>query len=522
MGYLLNRGSDMLEISKRSRIYVDKSGLIARLNEVIDTEDRFICMSRPRRFGKTMAANMVSTFYDHTVDGKKLFEGMEIAKDPSFAERANKYNVIFINMIDYLEGDSLDAMLNHLKQMIILDLLKAYPDFQYTDNTDLSRVMYDIYANTHRSFIVIIDEWDCVMRLYQGNDLMQKEYLNFLRRWLKDKSYIALAYMTGILPVKKYGQHSALNMFTEVSMTNPGIYAPYMAFTESEVKQLCEEKQANFDEIKSWYDGYRLEDCEPLYNPRSVVTSIVNKKCGSYWVQTETFEALKKYIIMNYDGLKDCILQLMANETVQIETRHFANDMETFESKDDILTLLVHLGYLGYDAQHQCVFIPNREIYEEFVVATSSAQWDEIIHSVKRSQELLDMIWQKNEKAVALGIQSAHLETSHIQYNDENALAYTLSLALYAARQYYTVIRELPAGNGFADLTLIPKQKYQDKPAIVIELKWNKSANTAIQQIINQQYTNALANYQGTILLAGVNYSKKTRKHQCKIVEITK
>ena len=385
-------------------------------------------------------------------------------------------------------------------------------------------MMRDIYAETNRSFIVLIDEWDCLFREYQHDTAAQKQYLDFLRSWLKDKDYVALAYMTGILPIKKYGTHSALNMFTEYSMTDPGELAPFFGFTEQEVQLLCEKYDMNFDEARAWYDGYELISHRrtgdihyAMYSPKSVVEAMLRHKFGTYWNQTETYEALKVYIQMDMDGLKDAVVEMLAGASVRINTGTFANDMTTFATKDDVLTLLVHLGYLTYDSENETVTIPNKEVSREYVNAISTMDWHEVIRSVENSRKLLEDLWNQDAEAVAKGIESAHNEISILQYNNENSLSCTIHLAFYFAREYYTIIRELPTGKGFADVCFIPRKMFLDKPAIIIELKWNKDAEGAIAQIKNQKYVEALKDYKGNLLLAGINYDKKSKKHNCVI-----
>ena len=336
---------------------------------------------------------------------------------------------------------------------------------------------------------------------------------------MKDRGYIHLAYMTGILPIKKYGTHSALNMFSEFSMVNPRQLAEYVGFTEAEVRNLCEIYKMSLEEMKEWYDGYRFENIQSIYSPKSVVEAVTSGICDTYWNQSETFEALRMYIDLNFDGLRDDILSLMAGEKVFVRTGTFTNDMETFHSKDDVLTLLIHLGYLGYDFSNKCVFIPNHEIRAEYVEAVSVSQWGDISRALKNSADTLHAIWKKQEKKAAAGIEEAHFETSHLQYNDENALSYTISLALYAARNFYTVYREFPSGKGFADMVFIPKKNFPEKPALVIELKWNKSAAGAIAQIKEKEYVQSLKDYKGNILLVGISYDKQNKVHECVIEE---
>ena len=323
--------------------------------------------------------------------------------------------------------------------------------------------------------------------------------------------------MTGILPIKKYGTHSALNMFDEFSMISPGPLAEYVGFTEEEVKQLCEKYHMDLEEVKNWYDGYSFEQVPSVYSPRSVVNCMRFGKIENYWNQTETFEALQVYIDLNFDGLKDDVLSMIAGETVPVNTGSFTNDMTTFRTEDDVFTLLIHLGYLGYDEKNKCVFIPNAEVRAEYINAVSVSDWGEISKALKNSADTLQAIWQMRPEQVAEGIKEAHFETSMLQYNDENALSYTVSLALYAARNFYQVYRELPGGKGFADLVFVPRKKFADKPALVVELKWDKSAEGAIQQIKKKEYCQSLEEYQGNLLLVAVNYDKATKEHECRI-----
>ena len=461
MGSYLNPGNRKFAMNTNAKIYVDKTGLIDYCNGVINTPQRSVCMSRPRRFGKSVTANMLAAYYSRNCDSKGLFQSYEIAGRSGYLEHLNCYHVIFLNMQEFLsESRNMDSMLKLLKKSVLWELLDAYPDFRYFDETNLTRTMQDIYNKTGIPFVVIIDEWDCIFREYKIDAESQKKYLDFLRDLLKDKVYIALGYMTGILPIKKYGTHSALNMFDEFSMTFAGPLASYVGFTEKEVMELCQRFHMDFDEMKMWYDGYDMKNAGPLYNPRSVVSAMQFQVCDTYWNQTETFEALRVYIDMNFDGLKDDIIRMMSGKRVSIQTGSFTNDMTTFHGKDDVLTLLIHLGYLAYDFSEKQVYIPNWEVMNEYANAVRVSQWGEVSKALTVSRSILDAIWNQEEESVAHAVEQAHIETSHLQYNDENALSYTISLALYAARDYYTVYRELPTGKGFADMVYIPRKQH--------------------------------------------------------------
>ena len=518
MGNYLNPGNEKFRRMIQSEIYVDKTGMIKYTNSVLDTAQNYVCVSRPRRFGKSMAANMLTAYYSRGCNSKELFGKFEIAKDKDFEKYLNQYNTIFLNMQEFLSrSHNVEELIDRVKKLVIRDLKMEYPEVDYFDDTDLIECMQDIYAQMQYPFVVIIDEWDCIFREYKQDKEAQEKYLDFLRDLLKDKACIYLSYMTGILPIKKYGTHSALNMFDEFSMIAPGPLACYVGFTEQEVKKLCEQYGMDMEEVKNWYDGYSFDGVLSVYSPRSVVNSMRFRKISNYWNQTETFEALQMYIDMNFEHLKDDVLSMIAGESVPVNTGSFINDMTTFRTEDDVLTLLIHLGYLSYDSVNKCVFIPNEEVRTEYINAVSVSDWGEISKALKNSSDTLTAIWQNRPVQVAEGIKQAHFETSHLQYNDENALSYTISLALFAARNFYTIYRELPTGKGFADLVFLPRKRFPEKPALLVELKWDKSATGAITQIKEKEYVQSLEEYHGNLLLVGINYDVKTKEHECVI-----
>lgn len=525
MGSYLNPGSFSFRGSLRSKIYVDKSELIAKINEVLYTEQKYICVSRPRRFGKSMAANMLAAYYDRSENTEELFQNLMISKESSYRENLNQYDVIKINMQEFLSlSGTIEEMLQMLRDYLLSDFKETYHEVHFRDEKNLIQVMKDVFSYTKCPFVILIDEWDCLFREYKQDKEAQKKYLDFLRVWLKDKDYVALAYMTGILPIKKYGSHSALNMFTEYSMTNPREMAEYFGFTEEEVEKLCQRFDRNFEETHAWYDGYELVKIDgkekvyySMYSPKSVVDAMLSGVFDNYWNQTETYEALKAYIKLNFDGLKDAVIRMLAGERVQINTGTFSNDMTSFQGKDDVLTLLIHLGYLSYHWPDKTVTIPNKEVSQEYINAISTMDWSEVTASIEDSRMLLEALWNMDGKAVAEGIDKAHREISILQYNNENSLSCTIHLAFYFAREYYTMVREFPTGKGFADVCFIPRKMHLDKPAVIIELKWAKSAKGAISQIKEKHYVDALKDYKGKLLLAGINYDKTTKRHNCMI-----
>ena len=519
MGLYLNPRNDSFQQALNNPIYVDKSLLINYTNQLIGTGDNKLCVSRPRRFGKSTDANMLVAYYSKGCDSHDIFDSLKISQTTHYLKHLNQHHVIHINMQDFLsKTHDINKMILLLAKLIFREIKKAFCDVDYIDSSNLVQIMEDVYVEASARFIFIIDEWDCIFREYKQDKEAQKQYLDFLRNLLKDKPYVELAYMTGILPIKKYGTHSALNMFEEISMIDPGLLSEFMGFTETEVQNLCVQYNINYDEMKQWYDGYHMTNDISTFSPRSVVASLIRKQFGNYWTSTETYKALQVYIDMNFDDLKDNIVQLLSGESIDVNTSKFQNDMTTFKSKDDVLTLLIHLGYLGYNGSNHTCYIPNKEVSTSFIDSIEDSNWEEMTKALLNSHELLEATWRKDEDAVARYIEEAHLNTSILTYNNENALSYTLALAYIYARNHYTMIREMPTGKGFADIVLIP---YQDKPAMIIELKWNREVKTAIDQIKEKKYPKGLEKYKDNLLIVGISYDKKTKKHTCHIEKNT-
>ncbi len=524
MGIYLNPGNISFAKTIRSEIYVDKTGLIACTNEYLNTKNQYLCVSRPRRFGKSMTLEMLAAYYSCGCDSRELFAGFKIVQHKDFEKHLNQYDVIYLNMQQFLIRAKKQEVTQYLEQAVLEELREVYGNWFSAQITDLATALEKIFVKTEKQFIFLIDEWDCVMRERQESEAMQKQYLDFLRDLLKDQPYVALAYVTGILPVKKYGQHSALNMFWEYSMTNQKMLEEYTGFTEEEVKALCERYDMDFEEISSWYDGYRFKNYKHIYNPKSVVEAMTCRDCSNYWTSTETYEALKIYMEMDFDGLRAEIVQMLGGGRVRVNTRSFQNDMRNFNTKDDVLTLLIHLGYLGYDSNEKEAFIPNKEIIEEFENAMSVGGWPNVMNVLKASEKLLEDTMRGDAESVAKELDKAHSEVASIlTYNDENSLGCAIGLAYYSARKDYKLIRELPAGKGYADIAFLPLP-HTNKPAMVVELKYDRSVSTAIQQIKDRQYMQALEGYTGEILLVGVNYNKDNpdKPHSCVIERVEK
>lgn len=517
MGIYLNVDTSSFE-SLRNTEYVDKSMLVSYFNSCLDTTNRLVCVSRPRRFGKTSTIKMLAAYYNKDINSKTLFADLLIAQTDSFEKYINKYNTIFIDVSEFIVTADRDSnIVDAIQQKVCAELAEKFSGAHNTGKLfDMLKEIRDI---TGEKFIVLIDEWDAIFRERSSDIDLQAQYINMLRGLFKSSitdRVIAGAYLTGILPIKKYGTQSALNNFNEFTMLNPEPLSEFIGFTEQEVQKLCIKHRANFKEMQRWYDGYVFGNTH-IYNPKSVLSALQRRVFESYWTETETYLSLKKYIDMNFDGLKDSILVMVNGGRCEIKTRTFQNDMLNIRSKDDVLTLLVHLGYLAFDRDTKEVYIPNEEISEEFKNALDSKAWLIVQKALEESEMLLQATLAGDAKLVSKMISREHMRSaSVIKYNDENALASVLSIAYYSAKKDYYIFREFPTGKGFADLVFLPREKL-NLPALIVELKWDKSAETAISQIKKKNYVEALSDYSGKILLVGINYDKVTKEHQCVI-----
>ncbi|MDD6896354.1 MAG: AAA family ATPase [Prevotellaceae bacterium] len=520
MGIYINKGnSDFRDIVAHE--YVDKSSMIPLVNATLNSESRYSCVTRCRRFGKSMAARMLAAYYDKSCDSRELFRGLKAEQDPSFETYLNKYYVIRVDMTDFttrFRGEK--DIVRKIQNKIIDDVLKEIPQINREQDDDLMEILIRISNSTGERFVIIIDEWDAILREMGTDDDIVTAYVDLLRRLFKgsnSNSVFAGAYLTGILPIKKYNTESALNNFCEYTMIRPGKMSESLGFTHEEVKMLCEKHGLDMTEMESWYDGYRIGKATRMFNPYSVMKAINNEEYGSYWTTTGAYDSVKTYIQMNFDGLKDDIIRMLAGESVYVDTTEFLNDMHIIRSKNDVLTVLIHLGYLAYNKDTFECYIPNKEVADEMNNAIKATSWEPLVKTIKNSKSLLDSTIAGNEQAVAQAIDLAHDEhTSILSYNDENSLACVLTVAYIWAKNEYVIHREYATGKGYADLVMIPRRNV-NKPALVIELKFNNTADTAIDQIKRKQYPSKTADYTGDILLVGINYDKETKQHTCRI-----
>lgn len=525
MGFFVNPPPDGFRNIRGGEIYVDKSGLLTYMNRVMNTPQSLICSSRPRRFGKSFAAKMIAAYYTIGIDTSPLFDDLAVARsDPEQDRRhRNQYNVLFLDITYFISTSKrMEDTLANLQREVIQELAQVYPEYVDAHTEVLFKAMLQAAAGSGHKFYVVIDEWDALFREAKENTLLLKEYIGLLRSLFKNSltsQVIAGAFMTGILPIKKYGTQSALTDFKEYTMLSAGPLAPFVGFTDQEVEELCRETGMNLLDTRTWYDGYRLDGTGHVYNPNSIMEAITRGRMDSYWTQTETYESLRIYLDMNYDGLKDEIVEMLGGKACRVNTRSFQNDLTSITCRDDIYTLLVHLGYLGYDAETKSVFIPNEEIREEFIGAVRMGKRSQLVKAITLSDRLLEATIQMDEETCAELIGEAHFaNTSPKNYNNEQALRSVILMAYLSCVDDYHRFEELAGGRGYSDILFLPVPG-SSKPALIIEWKWNKSADAAIDQILAKGYADVAGQfgYHGEILLVGINYSTQTEEHTCRI-----
>lgn len=521
MGNYVNPGNEGFTII-RNGTYVDKTGLIRLVNQTIDTPRRLTCISRPRRFGKSFAAQMLCAYYDKTCDSARLFDDLKISGDGQYRDYLNRYDVIYLDMTGVIGEASGMDIVPYIQRNVIRELTEQYPQLRVVEG--FAATLSNAVAAAGNKFIMLIDEWDAPIREAYDQPDLQRKYIEFLRTLFKNSAMtgkiFAAAYMTGILPIKKDGSQSAISDFKEYTMIKPRQFGEYVGFTEKEVQMLCQDRCRDFAKMKQWYDGYAFREIQSVYNPNSVIEAIRNDDFDSYWTQTSAAESLMGYISLDYDGLGRTIADLIGGVGAKVDTNGFANDLVTFRDRNDVLTLLIHLGYLTYDETTQKVHIPNEEIRLEFTRAIRKVRRDDTIRRVRESEQLIEDTVHGKEAAVARQIEKIHEEESPLYYNNEQALRSVIKRAYFSYGDEYVMFEELPAGSGFADIVYLPK-KDSILPALVIELKWNQSAEGAIAQIRDRKYPEAVRGYGGDILMVGISYNKEApageRKHQCRI-----
>ncbi|MBR6229129.1 MAG: AAA family ATPase [Eubacterium sp.] len=519
MGIYLNPGNEVFRRVSSADIFVDKSGMLRVTNDMIDADNNLVCMSRARRFGKTVAQNMIAAYYSKGCDSRTLFDSLEISGDPDYEKYLNKYNVIQIDLNSEYQGiENKENIIKVLTEDIKNEMRTQFPDIVLESEDSLARSILKVFMATGETFVLLIDEYDVLVREKVSQKLFD-DYLSFLNGLFKSNTLrpaISLAYLTGILPVVRDKIQSKLNNFDEYTMMDADGFAGFIGFTSDEVKALCDRYGMDFEECRGWYDGYSINGVE-LYNPESVVKSMKKEEYGGYWSKTSSYQVITDRIKQNFKGIKDDIIRMLAGEEIDVNVTSYLNTMDSFFTKDDVFTYLIHLGYLAYDRKNGTCRIPNREVRQEWFNAIAvNREYEATDEIIKNSKELLEATFRGDEEEVARALDESHMHVaSNRNYHNENVFQSAIYLAYIYALNKYVVKKEVTSRKGFADVVYLPYVK--GVPAMVIELKHNKTVESALDQIKDKQYFESLDRFSGEVLLVGINYDEKTKVHSCRI-----
>ena len=515
--------------------YVDKTGLISLFDSTLGTSKKLVMVSRPRRFGKSYAAQSLVAFYSRGCDSRALFEGREVSRRGGWDANLNAYNVLQLDMAGVMQSATSADAVAAVTEAVLPELRELAPGAgsrAVGPKSLLADALWDAVKATGRRFVFVIDEWDAPYRLAQECRAAQDAYADWLRSLFKNGTLtpvvVAGAYMTGILPIKKYAHQSAVSDFWEYTMVRPGAYVPYVGFTEAEVEGLCADHGLDAADVRRWYDGYDLPAFRPkpgeprclsVYAPYSVMQACGYGATGSYWPSTETFEELRRYIAMDFDGLQGDVLRAIGGEGIDVDPGTFNNDMTSVGSRDDALTLLVHLGYLCYDIGTGRARVPNEEVRGELRRAVGRSRHEGVARVMRDSMRLVEDVLARDEGAVAAAIGRAHdAGCAPVHYNGEQALRAVVKAALVAAADDWACVDELPSGRGYADVAYLPRRG-SGRPALLVELKWDAPVRAAIDQVRDRDYPQVLRGLNVPVLLVAVTYDAKTKEHSCRILE---
>lgn len=532
MGMFLNSIApyDKYKMISKDPYFVDKSLMIEELIPALGREQRFFCIVRPRRFGKTVMANMIGAFFGKVRDSKDIFGHQAIAGSKWYKKHLNRHEVIYLDCSEVpKECRDYRSYISRIEDGIYRDLTQAYPDLELDQGMAVWDLLSLIFEEKEQKFLFVIDEWDALFHMSFITEEDKQEYLLFLKSLLKGKSYVEFAYMTGILPIAKYSDGSELNMFLEYDMATKIRFGEYFGFLNSEVDGLYEKYRAETarpritrEELDEWYDGYHTAGGERLYNPRSVVSALTNNQLANYWTSSGTYDSVFYYVRNNVEEVRDDIALMVSGEHVEARMQEYAATAMELETKNQIYSAMVIYGVLTYENGE--VLIPNKELmlkYEELLLNKESFGY--VYRLARESAKMLKATLAGDTRTMSEILQYVHnTETPILSYNNETELSAVVNLVYLAARDRYRVEREDKAGKGFVDFIFYPYR--MNELGIILELKVDHTPEEAVRQIKDKEYIlrfrgrlGEVPGYTGEVLAVGIGYEKKTKKHSCKV-----
>lgn len=534
MGNYLNSLIPFKAYSKEynSPYFIDKSAILEDLTGRIQTSTNYVCITRPRRFGKSVMANMIAAYFSREGNPREIFDNLKIAETDKYKDQCGQYDVISISFNELPRRcKTFEQYIDRIENRMIRDLMNAYPDAEISEDDavwDALTAVFNVYDS--KQFIFVFDEWDFIFHRDFITEKNKKEYIDFLSNLLKDKMYVALAYMTGILPIAKYSSGSELNMFAEYTMASEEMYSDSFGFTELEVDDLYArylQSQSTplvtREGLRAWYDGYHTKSGERVYNPRSVVFSLTNNNLGNYWTSSGPYDEIYYYVNHNVAAVRDDLAQMVAGVPVPARVQEYAAVSMNLTTKDEIFSAMVVYGFLSYE--NGCVSIPNKELMDKFSEMLMKEPSLGYIHQLAaESSRMLKATLDCDADKVAEIMKFAHdTESPLLEYNSESELTVLVTLVYLAARDFYRIEREDKAGIGYVDFIFYPETDHK-ADCIILELKVDHTADEALQQIKDREYALKFegklgkpSRYTGRVLGVGIAYNRSKKEHTCKI-----
>lgn len=539
MGFYLNSRAPytLYQNETNQPYFVDKTKMLKELFPLIDAGNKHICLTRPRRFGKTIMANMVASFFSKACDAREIFDKLEISGEPAYEQYRNQYYVVAVSFNDVPRNCcSYQQYIERIENRLIKDLQKEFPDVVF----DPEDAVWDSFMTLYMEhpdipFIFVLDEWDFIFHQNFVTEADKKSYLIFLRSLLKDRPYVRLTYMTGILPISKYSSGSELNMFAEYTMARSRLFGEYFGFSDQEVDVLydkyCEKQEeprfVSRDELRRWYDGYATPSGVRLYNPSSVVLALTNNNLDNYWTSSGPYDEIFYYVRNNVDSVRDEIALMVSGVPIPTKIQEYAATSQNLKTKEEILSAMVVYGFLSYE--NGAVSIPNKELMDQFSdMLRREASLGYVYQLAKESEKMLRATLNGDTETMERILELAHdTETPILAYNHETELSAIVNLVYLSARDSYRVEREEKAGKGFVDFIFYPETSLASD-GIILELKVGHSPEEAIAQIKEKNYA---VRFMGKfaqqktkplrILLVGIGYDRDQKKHRCKVEVMT-
>lgn len=511
--------------------FVDKTMILKELFPLVKEGSNYLCITRPRRFGKTVMANMIASFFSKGRDAADLFQALRIHEESDCEIYRNQYTVIHIMFNDLpRKCDSYEQYIGRIEDILIQDLRREYPDLYINEHYAIWDILLEIYAEKEQKILFVLDEWDFIMHQEFASEEDKKSYLLFLRNLLKDRPYVSLVYMTGILPIAKYSSGSELNMFAEFTITTEERFSEYFGFTDDEVTALYErylehhmsEKQISRKDLQIWYDGYHTKRGKRLYNPRSIVMALSNNNTGNYWTSAGPYDEIFYYIEHNVAEVRDDLALMTAGIPVTANIQEYAATSMNLRTRDEIFSAMVVYGFLTYE--NGTVMIPNKELMGKFSdMLKKEPSLGYVYRLAKESDRMLRATLTGDTDTMADILEFAHdTEVPLLSYNNESELTAVVNLVYLSARNAYRVEREDKSGIGYVDFIFYPEKR--DADCIILELKVDASPDEAIKQIKDKQYALRFKGklgegpkYTGRVLAVGISYDRKLKKHVCKV-----